>query len=405
MRLHLSAAWAAVALLFTLGVLRPAAQAPAPPASQSAAAPEFDTATRQRIRVVTVASGLVHPWSLAFLPDGRLLIAEKSGQLRIVRDGVLAPQPLWTASAATGDDRLHAVAVHPQFATNQYVYVSYPKDGPKGNTLAVARGRLTDAALADVTEIFVADAWEASGNMAGRMLFGRDGTLFLTVGDRDRLCCIGKEDPSLRMLAQKLDNHVGKTLRIRDDGSVPPDNPFVGRADAKPEVYTYGHRNGYGLAFHPETGELWQAEIGPLGGDEVNILLPGRNHGWPLVSMGRNYTGSLVSEQPWARPGMENPRVFWVPSISPSSLAFYTGDKFPSWKGSLFVGALNGKQLQRISFNQPSQAERREPLLAQLNIRVRDVLQGPDGNLYVATELASGGRAADGTVLRIEPAN
>jgi glucose/arabinose dehydrogenase len=206
------------------------------------------------------------------------------------------------------------------------------------------------------------------------------------------------------MKAQDLTNHVGKTLRLRDDGGVPADNPFVGRTGAKPEIFTYGHRNGYGLAFHPETGELWQAEIGPLGGDEINILRPGRNYGWPLVSLGRNYTGTLVSEEPWARPGMENPRIFWVPSISPSSITFYTGDRFPTWKGSLFVGALNGKQLQRISFNQPVQAERREPLLAALNVRIRDVQQGPDGLIYVATETRSGGVDADGTILRIEPA-
>ena len=207
----------------------------------------------------------------------------------------------------------------------------------------MSRGRLEGSTLTDVREIFVADAWETSGNMAGRMLFGPDGTLYVAVGDRDRLCCTGTEDNSLRMKAQDLGNHVGKVLRITDEGGVPKDNPYVGRADAKPEIFTYGHRNTYGLAFHPETGALWQAEIGPLGGDEVNILLPGRNYGWPVVSMGRNYTGTLVSEDPWFRRGMENPRMFWVPSISPSSIAFYTGTKFPTWKGSLFVGALNGK--------------------------------------------------------------
>jgi glucose/arabinose dehydrogenase len=300
-------------------------------------------------------------------------------------------------------DLLHSVAVHPQFAQNHFVYLSYPKWGERGNTMALARGRLDGKTLSDVREIFVAEAWETSGNLAGRMLFGPDGTLYLTVGDRDRLCCVGTEDNSLRMKAQDLGTHVGKTLRLRDDGSAPPDNPFVGRAGAKPEIFTYGHRNGYGLAFHPETGELWQAEIGPLGGDEVNILRPGRNYGWPLVSLGRNYTGTLVSEEPWSRPGMENPRIFWVPSISPSSIMFYTGDRFPAWQGSLFVGALNGKQLQRISFNQPVQAERREPLLAQLNVRIRDVQQGPDGLLYVATETRSSGVDEDGTILRIEP--
>ena len=168
---------------------------------------------------------------------------------------------------------------------------------------------------------------------------------------------------------------------------MPPDNPFVGRAGAKPEIFTYGHRNGYGLAFHPETGELWQAEIGPMGGDEVNILLPGHNYGWPLVSMGRNYTGSLVSDQPFQRDGMDNARMFWVPSISPSSLMFYTGERFPQWRGNMFVGALNGLSLQRVAFGQPSQAERREPVLRPLGLRIRDVQQTRDGFIYVATEL------------------
>ena len=235
---------------------------------------------------------------------------------------------------------------------NQLVYVSYPKRGPEGHTLAVSRGRLKGSSLADVKEIFVADAWETGGNLAGRVFFGPDGMLYVTVGDRDRICCNakqsvadGSDDNSLRMKAQALDNHVGKTLRLKDDGTVPPDNPFVGKPGAKPEIFTYGHRNGYGLAIHPETGELWQAEIGPMGGDEVNILAPGHNYGWPLVSMGRNYTGTLASDQPFARPGMDNPRMFWVPSISPSSIMFYTGDKFPRWKNNLFVGALTTQQL------------------------------------------------------------
>jgi aldose sugar dehydrogenase len=206
------------------------------------------------------------------------------------------------------------------------------------------------------------------------------------------------------MKAQSLENHVGKTLKLRDDGTAPPDNPFVGRAGAKPEIFTYGHRNGYGLAVNPETGELWQAEIGPMGGDEVNILLPGHNYGWPLVSTGRNYTGTLVSDQPWARPGMDNPRIHWVPSISPSSIIFYTGDKFPKWKNNLFVGSLTQEQLIRIAFHQPSQAEQREGLLIPLQQRIRDVVQGPDGYLYVATEKSIRGKTSDGAVLRIEPA-
>ena len=376
-------------------------------AQQAAAVPAsriLDVAGGQ-IRVVTVATGLFHPWSLAFLPDGSLLVAERDGRLRMIRNDQLVPETVWTSPTPPGQtqDSLHAVVVHPRFADNGLVYVSYPKLGPRGNTLAIARGHLKGATLSEVKEIFEADAWETSGNLAGRMLFGPDETLYVTVGDRDRLCCTGTEDNSLRMKAQSLDNHVGKTLRLKDDGGVPADNPFVGKAGAKPEIFTYGHRNGYGLAFNPQTRELWQAEIGPMGGDEVNILIAGHNYGWPLLSTGRNYTGTLVSDQPWARPGMDNPRIHWVPSISPSSIMFYTGDKFPTWKDSLFVGALTTRQLQRVSFGQPSQAERREALLGPLNIRVRDVQQSPDGYIYVATEQASGRGASDGMVLRIEP--
>ena len=238
------------------------------------------------------------------------------------------------------------------------------------------------------------------------MMFGPDSTLYVMVGDRDRLCCTGVEDNSLRMKAQALDNHVGKTLRIKDDGGVPPDNPFVGRAGAKPEIFTYGHRNGYGLAFHPQTGELWQAEIGPMGGDEVNILLPGPQLRLAARVDGPELHGHARVRSAVGASGHGQPaHVLWVPSISPSSIMFYTGDKFPNWKNSLFVGALTTRVLLRISFNQPSQAERREPLLASLNIRVRDVQQSPDGYIYVATEGALRGDAADGTVLRIEPAN
>jgi glucose/arabinose dehydrogenase len=378
-------------------------------------APEIVDVQGGQVRVVTVATGLVHPWSLAFSPDGRtLFVAERAGKLRIIRDDVLDPEPVWTApapaapevpapGAPTGADLLKWIALHPRFAENRLVYLSHPTRGERGTTLAVARGRFDGTSLVDVADIFVADAWETGGNMAGKILFGPDETLYVTVGDRDVRCCDGSEDNSLRLKAQDLGNHVGKTLRIRDDGSVPADNPFVGRAGAKPEIFTYGHRNGYGLAFHPETGELWQTEIGPMGGDEVNILVPGHNYGWPVVSMGRNYTGTLVSAEPFHQDGMDDPRMFWVPSISPSSLAFYTGDKFPEWQGNMLVGALNGLSLQRVAFDQPSQAERREPLLRTLSLRIRDVQQSPDGFIYVATERSFQGSEANGTVLRLEP--
>ena len=257
--------------------------------------------------------------------------------------------------------------------------------------------------LTGFKELFVAEAWDKSGANPGRIMFLRDGTILMTVGDRDGLCCNGSEDTSQRMRAQTLDNDFGKILRLRDDGSIPPDNPFVGRQGALPQIYTYGNRNVYGLAYHPVTGELWESEIGPLGGDEINILLPGHNYGWPLASPGRNYTGTPI---PWSQPGMDDPRMFWVPSISPSGLIFYTGDKFKGWKNNAFLGALNGKALWRVAFDmpKPQQNEQREMLLTTFDDRIRDVQQGPDGNLYVATEKTSGGRAANGTLLRIEPA-
>jgi glucose/arabinose dehydrogenase len=383
-----------------------------PPAAQPVVLPKPGEplvlpAGAEKIRVSLVVDGLVAPWDIEFLPGSEtLLVTESNGRLRIVENGVLDPEPVWEAPSPEGNDVLHGLAIHPRFAENRFVYASYTKAREDGLlTLAVSRGRLEGRKLTDVAEIFVADAWENARNAtAGRMLFGPDETLYVTVGDRDRLCCGPQDDNSIRLRAQDLGNHVGKTLRLTDDGGVPEDNPFVGRAGALPEVFTYGNRNGYGLAFHPETGELWQTEIGPLGGDEINILEPGANYGWPLVSMGRNYSGTLVSDQPWFRPGMENPRMFWVPQISPSGMTFYTGDRFPDWKGSLIIGSLNGQQMQRIAFNQPGQAERREPLLRELGVRFRDVVQGPDGLLYVSTEVRYGSGNPDGTILKIEPA-
>lgn len=391
----------------------PSIGAQAPPAARLTTSGPlvFDTATGQRIKVTQIVGGLVHPYSLTF-PDARtMLVAERSGRLRIVRDGVLLPNPAWEAPSAppgspapvNGPEALHFIELHPAFATNHLVYLSYPKYGPRGSTMAVGRGTLHGDVLESFQEIFAADAWEKSGANPGRMMFLRDGTLLVTVGDRDGFCCDGSENTSQRMKAQELDNDYGKILRIRDDGSIPPDNPFVNRAGARPEIFSYGHRNAYGLAYHPDTGELWESEIGPLGGDEINILHAGHNYGWPLVSTGRNYTGTEVSDRPWFREGMDSPRMFWVPAISPSGLIFYTGDRFKGWKNNIFLGALNGKALWRVSFNQPQQAEKREVLLASLDARVRDVQQGPDGNLYVATELESTGAATTGTVLCIEP--
>jgi glucose/arabinose dehydrogenase len=364
-----------------------------------------------RIRVTTVAHGFVRPWHLTFLPDSSdYLVTELPGALRIVRDGKLdsAPIPGWPAAALEARS-MNSVVLHPGFARNRLLFVSYVKGRAGGDTtVALARARFDGAKLEEVEDIFVADAW-GTGATAGRAEVGPDGMIYLTVGDRDAGNLT--DDASYRLLAQDLRSHVGKVLRLRDDGTAPADNPFVGRADAKPEIFTYGHRNVQGLAWHPETGELWATEIGPMGGDELNRLLPGRNYGWPLVSLGKIYTGNLASEQSWYRPGMEMPEMFWVPAISPSSLVIYSGEAFPRWRGDYFIGALSGQQLQRVAFNQPPpQPERRESLLTQLDVRVRDVRQGPDGYLYVAVErdMQSGPGSArltpNGSVLKIEPA-
>jgi aldose sugar dehydrogenase len=372
------------------------------------------TDNQQRLRVVPIATGLSHPWGMAFLPDGRsMLVTERPGRLRMIRDGALDPKPITGVPSVNNIfiGGLNDVALHPKFADNQYVYLSYAKGGDRGATLAVARGRLHGTDLTDLRDIFVADAWESAGPSAttgggtygGRMLFGPDGTLYVTVGDRDTR--VLGSDATVRSRAQSLGTHLGKVLRLRDDGSVPADNPFVGRPGAKPEIYTYGHRNAYGLAFHPQTGELWECEFGPMGGDEINVLRPGRNYGWPLVSLGRNYTGELVSDRSWARPGMEMPVFFWNPVVNPTNILFYTGTRFPGWRGSLLVSGLGSKQLQRLPVDAKGSVGRPQSMLGQLGLRFRDMRQGPDGFLYLLTEMQqTGNDDVDGAVLRVEPA-
>jgi len=351
---------------------------------------QFHTAEGQDIRVVVVARGLVHPWSLAFLPDGGLLVTERPGRLRIVRDGVLDRRPLAGVPTvrAMGLSGLMDVALHPRFAENHYVYLTYTKPvGDEQATLALARGRFEGGALTDVRDIFVASPGTGG---ASRIAFGLDGSLFMTTGGGGGN---GAQDPN---------SYAGKVLRLRDDGTVPSDNPFVGRAGYKPEVYSLGHRSSLGLAVQPGTGDVWQNENGPNGGDEINIIRPGRNYGWPLVSYGRTYPGPKQSEQPW-REAFEQPIVFWVPSIAVSGMTFYTGNRLPKWKGDVFVGGMRTGEipgtghLERILFNEKMEELRRESLLAEMRQRIRDVRQGPDELLYLLTD------ADDGGVLRIEP--
>ena len=394
----------------SLGLIVQGAALAQPPAAApvllpTPGAPLMLQAGRQKIRVVLVADGITAPWDLVFVPGtSDLLVSESNGKLRMIQSGKLLPEPVWTPPSPTGNDILHGVVVHPDFATNKLVYVSYMKGDEMRQTLGISRGRLDGAKLVDTKEIFVADAWE-NARMAytGRMEFSPDKTLYVSVGDRDRLCCGPQDDNSIRIRAQSLADHVGKILRLTDEGTVPRDNPFVGRAGAKPEIFTYGHRNSYGLRFHPVTGELWQMEIGPQGGDEVNILKPGANYGWPLVSQGRNYSGTLVSDQAWHREGMEQPVIFWTPQISPAAMAFYTGDKFPQWKNNLIIGALSGQHVELMPFNEKGEPLRRVEFLSELGVRFRDVEIGPDGYIYFSTEVRYGSGRPDGAIIRLEP--
>ena len=358
---------------------------------------EFDTAEGQRIRVVVVTRALEYPWALAFLPDGTMLITERAGRLRIIRNGALDPQPVagGPASYWAGESGLPGavhgymdVALHPQFAQNQLIYLSYtkPLDATR-RTVAVARGRFDGRALTNVKDVWVADQAGTS-----RIAFGRDGMLYITTTANFQI----PNDP------QDPNSQGGKVLRLKDDGSIPSDNPFVGRPGYKPEVYTLGHRSSLGLAVHPGTGEMWLNENGPNGGDEINILKAGLNYGWPLVSYGRTYTGGWQSARP-GHEGFEPPIVYWMPSIAVSGMAFYTGDKLPKWKGDVFVGALRTGEipgtghLERILFNEKMEELRRESLLTELRQRIREVRQGPDGCLYLLTD------EKEGAVLRIEP--
>ncbi len=349
-----------------------------------------------RIRVVPVARGLRNPWGLAFLPDGNMLVTEKAGNLRLIRDGVLQPEPVQGVPEvdAKSQGGLMDVVLHPQFAENDWVYITYSKPGDGVATTALARGRFDGTRLTEVHDVFVADAWsDTGGHFGGRVAFTPDGKLFMTVGERQQ---------SHR--AQDTSDHAGTVLRLNDDGTVPDDNPFVGQTGYRPEIYSYGHRSPQGLTVHPETGDVWENEHGPRGGDEANLILPGRNYGWPVISYGREYSGEIITNEPW-REEMEAPQYYWVPSPALSGMTFYTGDRFPDWRGDLFVGGLRGTLLQRVESLDTEGGLERESMLMQLRQRVRDVRQGPDGLLYVVTDGdVEREDTATGAVLRIEPA-
>jgi glucose/arabinose dehydrogenase len=358
----------------------------------------YPTGEGMDVRVSVVTKALSYPTALAFLPDGAMLVTTRPGELRVVRDGALDPEPVaggpesfWTGPS--GDPgAVHGymdLVLHPDFAENNLVYLAYtrPLDGD-ATTIAVGRGRWTGEALEGFEDIYVPPQ-----NLRGivRLAFGQDGALFVTTAGGE---------------PQDLGHAGGKVLRLDDDGSVPSDNPFVGVEGALPEIYTLGHRGALGIAVHPVTGAVWETENGPNGGDEINILRPGANYGWPVVSLGRTYPGPWQAGNGPTHEGFEPPIVYWMPAIAASGLAFYTGDALPAWKGDVFVGGLRyGEipgtgQLQRILFNQDFEELRREVLLADLRQRIRDVRAGPDGLLYVVTD-----EEEDGAILRIEPAN
>jgi glucose/arabinose dehydrogenase len=341
-----------------------------------------------RVDITTFAEGLEHPWSLAFLPDGRMLVTERPGRLRYLSAAGKPSEPIAGVPDvfAHGQGGLLDVIADPAFAKNSIIYFSYAEPGTDDtNGTAVARARLDGQQLRDVQVIFrQAPKFASRHHFGSRLVFARDGTLFITLGERN----------SQRDLAQDLTTHIGKIVRITRDGGVPGDNPFAGREDVRPEIWSYGHRNVQGAVLHPETGKLWTHEHGPQGGDEINLPEPGRNYGWPVITFGYG-TGAAIGEVT-AKQGMEQPLHYWVPSIGPSGMVFHSGRTYPAWKGQLFVGAMPAKQLVRLVIGAGGRVSHEERIA--IGRRVRDVREGPDGALYLVTDEDAG------QVLRVVPA-
>lgn len=355
----------------------------------------FDT-ERARVRLAVVTDRLAYPWAIDFLPDGRMIVTEKPGRLRIVtRTGRLSP-PVSGVPAVDdgGQGGLLDVTLDPAFADNRLVYLSYTEPGPGGrNSTAVARGRLSAAgtALEGVTVVF-RQLPRLSGRLhyGSRVVFARDGNMFVTLGERSRR--------SYRVQAQDLGSHLGKIVRVRPDGAVPRDNPFAGRPGARPEIWSYGHRNVQGAAIHPVSGKLWAIEHGPRGGDEINIAEPGRNYGWPVVSHGVEYSGLPVGSGRRSAPGMEDPLVTWTPVIAPGGMTFYTGAAFPGWRGNLLISGLRSRAIVRLELD-GARVLGEERLLEAEGRRIRDVGVGPDGFVYAVTD------ESRGKILRLAPAS
>lgn len=347
---------------------------------------DSSSGTEETVKVEVVVSGLDHPWSLAFLDRDNWLVTERSGSLRWIQAGVLQDKPVKGTPkvAVGGQGGLLDIALHPAFNQTRWVYLSYAKARADGmRTTAVGRGRWNKGALEEFTDIYIADAWSDSGHhFGGRLLFDREGYLYLSIGDRGD-----------RGRAQNPHDNAGNILRLRDDGGIPEDNPFADNQQGHPAVWTYGNRNPQGLALHPDTGAIWQHEHGPRGGDEINLLRPGVNYGWPVITYGREYYGPRIGTE--SKPGLEQPLKYWTPSIAPSGMAFYSGDVFPQWRGDIFVGALAHEHLTRVRFRGLDEVEE-EKLLVDY-ARIRDVRVGKDGFIYVLTD------EDNGQLLRLRP--
>jgi glucose/arabinose dehydrogenase len=371
----------AVAAAATLSA---AAVAALPPAPQPA------KLVNTGFKVAEIARGLDHPWSMAFLPDGSMLVTERVGRLRLIKGGSLLPQAIsGVPSVHTGSQAgLFDIVLDPNFARNNIVYLTYASGTKAANGTKVARARFDGGSLQDLQVIFTAMPLKDTDNhYGGRMAFLPDGTFLLTIG----------EGFEYREKAQDLTSDLGKIVRLNQDGTVPQDNPFIGQASVRPEIYTWGHRNPQGLVFDAQSGTIYETEHGPRGGDELNIIVAHKNYGWPVITYGMDYSGAYVS--PYTqRAGLEQPVIYWTPSIAPSGLAMYRGDKFPAWKGDLFAGALAFKHLRRIHLDERGNVVDQEQLLNDLHWRIRDVRAAPDGFLYVCTD------ETDGRVLRLEPA-
>jgi aldose sugar dehydrogenase len=348
-------------------------------------------------RVVTVVDGLVQPWSIAFLPGGDVLITERPGRLRVMRQGKLLPEAVEGVPKVfhSSQGGLLEVMPHPNFASNRLIYLTFSKPGATDSqaTTTLVRGRFDGTRLTNVEQLFEAIT-QGRNHFGGKIAFDRNGFLFLTLGDRQ----VAPEGKLEAHPAQDLSNHHGKVIRLLDDGRVPPDNPFVNRAGARPEIWSYGHRNVQGLAIHPETGDLWTNEHGPQGGDELNRVQPGRNYGWPVIGFGVNYQTGLAIHAGTHREGMEQPAHVWVPSIGISGLMIYTGSRFPEWRGNLFVGGMARHRLARLTLD-GARVISEETLVPQMG-RIRDVRQGPDGDIYLVTDNRDGKPTP---ILRVEP--